>query len=201
MMSCFIYLDDKSNPMATQRFDSAPGIEIITPPGALYVQDATTLPTDSEILDHWRLKNGVLTDVGPNPGAYYYWSVPTQQWVLDIAKAKTIKFKEIKDTRNSKEFGGFVWDGSTFDSDGVSQSRIQGGVQLAILAQQNNQPFSITWTLADNSVRTLDGMQMIQVGTALAQHVQSLHETARILRAQIDAAGTIEQVQSVAWPV
>lgn len=201
MMSCFIYLDDKSNPVATQRFDSAPGVEIITPPGALYVQDASTLPTDSEILDHWRLAAGVLTSVAPNPGPYYYWDVASQQWVLDLTKAKSIKTTELKNTRDSREFGGFVWNGSVFDSDSQSQSRIQGAVQLALLAQQAGQPFSITWTLQDNTTRILTGTDMIQVGVALAQHVQALHETARILRAQVDSAENDQQLAAINWPI
>lgn len=115
--------------------------------------------------------------------------------------AKARKWSELKLERDRREYSGFVWDGSGFDSDTISQSRIQGAIQLAILAQQSNQPFSINWTLADNSTRVLNGAEMIQVGMALAQHVQALHETARILRAQVDAASTIEQLQSVAWPV
>ena len=200
MMSLFIYLDNKSNPVSTQKFDSAPGIEIIIPPNALYIQDASTLPTDFEILDHWRLKNGVLADVGPNPGIAYYWDVNTEKWLLDLPKAKAIKLAEIKDTRDSKEFGGFEWDGSLFDSDVVSQTRIQGAVQLALLAIQNNQPFSIDWTLKDNSVRTLTGEQIIQVGIALAQYITHLHEISRGLKVQVNNATTLQQVESITWP-
>jgi hypothetical protein len=111
------------------------------------------------------------------------------------------KWWEIKIKRDQVEFGGFVWDGSSFDSDSQSQSRIQGAVQLALLAAQANQPFSITWTLQDNSARVLNGQEMIEVGLALAQHVQTTHETARLLRAQIDSSTTVQQLAAIIWPI
>lgn len=117
-----------------------------------------------------------------------------------LAAAKTRRWAFIKAARDQKEYGGFVWDGSTFDSDLQAQTRIQGGVQLANMAAASNQPFGIDWTLADNSVRTLSGADMVAVGLALAQHVQTLHEVGRGLREQIDAATTVEQVNAVQWP-
>lgn len=120
--------------------------------------------------------------------------------VSDLEKEKLKKWFEIKLERNRREFGGFTWGGSIFDSDSTAQSRIQGGVQLATIAQASNQPFTINWTLQDNSVIALNGTQMIQVGMALAQHVQTLHETARVLRAQVDAATTVEQIEAINWP-
>lgn len=118
----------------------------------------------------------------------------------DLEKEKLKKWLEIKLERNRREFGGFVWDGSTFDSDTTSQSRIQGGVQLATIAQANNQPFSINWTLQDNSVRLLNTTEMIQVGMALAQHVQSIHEISRVLRSSIENATTTQELGPIRWP-
>lgn len=118
-----------------------------------------------------------------------------------LEKARIKQWIIIKTVRDRVEFGGFVWDNSIFDSDSQSQSRIQGGVQLAQLAQQANQPFSITWTLQDNSTRVLNGQDMISVGMALAQHVQAVHQTGRSLREQINNATTVEQVESIQWPV
>lgn len=117
---------------------------------------------------------------------------------LSVNKVK--KWWELKTERDRREYAGFVWDNSVFDSDTVSQGRIQGAVQLAIIAQQANQPFSINWTLKDNSARMLNGTEMVQVGMALAQHVQTLHETARILRAQVDSAENDQQLAAINWP-
>lgn len=119
---------------------------------------------------------------------------------MTVEAAKLRKWASIKNTRSQKEYGGFAWDGSSFDSDALAQSRIQGAVILAMQAAAAEQPFSITWTLSDNSTRVLTGAEMIAVGGALAQHVITLHEVAQDLRVQLDAAETIEDVDSVVWP-
>lgn len=117
---------------------------------------------------------------------------------LDVAR--NYKWNELKIERNRREYGGFTWDGSIFDSDPQSQSRIQGGVQLAMIATQSNQPFSIDWTLKDNTVRTLDATSMYGVGMALATHVQNLHQISRTLREQLDNATTLQEVGNINWP-
>lgn len=133
----------------------------------------------------------------PFDGAAY--NLQTQQWTdqRSLDEVKRHRWNGIKQERAQREYVGFAWDGSTFDSDPVSQSRIQGAVQLAGL---DPVAFSIDWTLADNTVRTLSGADMVAVGVTLAQHVNGLHVIARGLRAQIESATTIAEVESVVWP-
>lgn len=119
----------------------------------------------------------------------------------ELETARINQWNTIKTFRDKQEYGGFSWDNSVFDSDPQSQSRIQGGVQLAILAQQANQPFSITWTLQDNTTRILNGDDMIAVGQALAAHVQTAHTIGRVLREEINAATTVQQINAIQWPV
>lgn len=133
----------------------------------------------------------------PFEGAAY--DIQAQQWVdnRSLPTVKLQRWESIKAERSRREYAGFTWDGSVFDSDPVSQSRIQGAVQLAGL---DPVAFSIDWTLADNTVRTLSGADMVAVGVMLAQHVNGLHVIARGLRAQIESATTIAEVESVVWP-
>lgn len=132
----------------------------------------------------------------PSPQHEFDWA--THTWVdpRTLADLKAERWAAIKVARDAAEFGGFTWDGSAFDSDLTSQSRIQGAVQLSNLDPTG---FSLVWTLADNSTRTLNAVQMQQVGVALAQHVDTQHTKARTLRAQIEAATTAEQVAAVEW--
>lgn len=118
----------------------------------------------------------------------------------DLAGAKARRWAMIKQQRNDHEFGLLSWDGCAFDADQRSQARIQGAVQLASLAAAAGEQFTMPWTLADNSVRTLDSADVVALGQALAQQVSGAHEIARGLRLQIDAAETLEQVEAVAWP-
>lgn len=133
----------------------------------------------------------------PAPGA---WDNDTMAriYAMPLDVAKRIKWAEVKAARDAAEFGGFVWDGSTFDSDPASQSRIQGAAQLATLAQMAGDAFAIDWTLADNTVRTLSGADMLAAGMAMGQHVQAAHETARHLREAIDGADDADDLAGLA---
>lgn len=119
--------------------------------------------------------------------------------IQSLDSIKVRKWAIIKQIRNSVEMGSFNWNNLLFNSDYISQSRIQGATQLATLALMNQQPFVIEWTLADNTVQTLDAEQMISVGQAMANHINECHIKARALRQQIEAATTKEEVEAVTW--
>ena len=200
MMSCFVYLDSQSTPTGIQRFETMPSMVITVPSNALYIEDASTLAPDTLVFTNWRIKSGVLTDVGPNPGTSYRWDVSQEVWVPDIEKAKSNKLQELKDTRIQKEAGGFVWDSSTFDSDPISQIRMQSGTSLALMAINSQQTFTIDWTLKDNTTRTLSAAEMIQVNVALANHITTVHDIYKTLKNQVDTATTVQVVDSITWP-
>jgi hypothetical protein len=123
-------------------------------------------------------------------GAKLVWHDPRT-----LADHKAAQWELIKQARSQAEYAGFTWDGSTFDSDTLSQNRITGAVTLAQLSPG----FTINWTLADNSTRTLNQADMIATGVALGVHVQTQFAKAQGLRLQIDAASTPGQVAVVVW--
>ena len=129
------------------------------------------------------------------------WDEATRRWVAmpTLAALRAAKWEAMKAARDAAEWDGFTWDGSTFDSDTVSQGRIQGAVQLALLAAQADQPFAIDWTLADNTVRTLSGSDAVAVGLALAAHVEAAFARGRELRAEIEAAADAEALAAITW--
>lgn len=146
-----------------------------------------------------------VVTVGTRADDRYYW-VSEQLVGAELRVTNTPKslemvgaqvWAQIKAAREAAEFGGFSWDGSVFDSDAMSQSRIQGAVLLASMAPA----FSVDWTLADNTTRTLSAADLAQVGAALGQHVQACHSTARDLRQQVSLASTVEQLLALSWPV
>ena len=109
------------------------------------------------------------------------------------------KWESIKASRDAAEFGKFTALAHVFDGDEQSKSRISDAVLMAVLSQSAGQPFSINWTLADNSVVALSGAQMIAVGTALGQHVAQTFEKGRALRTQIKAAQNHAALNLIAW--
>lgn len=165
-------------------FQGAPGtlkLEVSQPvdPNAFYVLD------------------GALVSMPSRPSVNHKFNYATKQWedprTLDDLKGE--KWRNIKANRDSHEYGGFTWDGSVFDSDAISQQRIAGAVQLA----QMNPAFTTAWTLKDNTTRTLNAQDMFAVGLALGDHIAGVFAHAQVLRVQIDAATTAQEVEAIHW--
>jgi hypothetical protein len=131
-----------------------------------------------------------------NGGVFAHLPTPTQ--TLDEVKAS--KRSEINSIRNALETTGFTYNGKMFDSDQRSADRIQVAALAAQAALMADQPFSIDWTTADNSTVTLDALGVLGMLQAFAVHGATLHETAKALKAQIDAATTNEEVEAISWP-
>lgn len=103
----------------------------------------------------------------------------------------------VKAARAAAELGSFMYDGASYQADKV---RINGAYQLAKEAKASGAAFSDTWTLTDNTTRTLDADQVIALGVALWEHASTLHAISRTLREQINQAETIEAVEAIRWP-
>jgi len=131
------------------------------------------------------------------PSEYHVFNYTTKQWEdpRTLQDLKSAQWATIKQARSNAEYAGFTWDGSTFDSDAISQNRITGAVALA----QMSSTFSIGWVLADNTVRTLNQPDMLAVGAALGNHVAAIFAKGVLLREQIEAATTAEEVAGVVW--
>lgn len=124
---------------------------------------------------------------------------------IPLGEAKLAKWEHVKSKRDAVIDGGVLVDGiGTFDSNLESRVNIAGAVSMAQIALANEQLFSMSWTLADNSVVTLDGSQMIAVGVAVGQHVAAAHENAQGLRLAIEAAEDAEALAAIdttgGWP-
>lgn len=114
---------------------------------------------------------------------------------LEVAKARA--WTAIKAKRAVVEEGSFTYAGGSYQADKV---RINGAVQLAVLAKTSGSAYSETWTLTDNTTRQLDADQVIALGVALGQFVSGVYATGRALRERINQAATIEAVSVLGWP-
>lgn len=99
--------------------------------------------------------------------------------------------------RDAHEQGGFAYMGKVIDSDPLSAQRLIGAAQLAQIAIGAAQPFSIDWTCADDTSLTMDAQQMLGAMAALGQHVTAVHARARQLKAQLEAAQTVAELEQV----
>jgi hypothetical protein len=162
-----------------------------------------TLPTHVEGLfgrEHY-LKEGVPKLLPNKPSEFHRFDLATEAWFdpRTLDDLKEAHWRLMKQQRTAAEYGGFDWDGSRFDSNAASQSKIQGAAQLAQIAMMQGQPFYISWTLSNNTARTLNAAQMVAVGMAMSAHINACFERGRLLRSQIEAATTQSEVEAVAW--
>ena len=132
---------------------------------------------------------------------FHVFNYSTKQWEdpRTLVDLKANKWSDIKRARDAQEFGTFFWDGSEFDCDQVSQARIQGAVLSAVVANSMGVPYSVEWTLADNTKRTLSASEVIAMGIAFGQNTTAVHEKARQLRVLIDQAQSKEELESITW--
>lgn len=129
------------------------------------------------------------------------WNGGTTQWVdpRTLDEAKTQARARVKASRDMAEHATFTCDGHTYDADPVATGRITGATCGAMMAAMNNSPFSKDFTLADNTVVTLTGAQMMAVGAALITQVGAAFDKGRSLQAEIDAATTNAAADAVVW--
>ena len=141
------------------------------------------------------VEGGALVEKPAQPSDEHVFDYATKQWVYDLTHHRADKWAEIKQARDSDEFGTFTWSTHTFQCDEVSQRRIQGAVQLA----QLDSTTTLDWTLADNSVQTFNATELQQIGQALAAHVNACHVKSRTKRGEIDAATTQTELDAITW--
>jgi hypothetical protein len=142
------------------------------------------------VLGTWNLR-------GAAPSKSHIWDTANKLWSdpRSIEDARTQATERMRDAREAALVAGFVWDGSTFDSDEVSQSRLLG----AFVASQRPGFTSKTWRLADNTWRVLGATDCGGVFAALEDHLESKFTLFAGKLAEIEAAESIEDVDAVVW--
>jgi hypothetical protein len=162
---------------------------------------AAQLMADSDLMGlppgNYCKVDGVVSLIPEPANARCIFDYGAGQWTdpRTLADFKAAQWSAVKQAQRLAEDAGFTWDGSTFDSNAISQQRISSAVQLAVL----DPAFSITWTLAGNTARVLSGADMLAVGRALGTHVATQHAKAQALRGQIEAASTGGEVEALGW--
>lgn len=133
---------------------------------------------------------GWWASIPKQPSIYHVFDYDLKQWVdpRSLDQIKDQKWSEIKEERETAEYGGFSFLGHIFDSDITSQSRIITASEIGA---------DVEWTLKDNSIVSLDAEQLRGLRIALAQHVSNCHSRSRIARQLIYDSESIEQIESI----
>jgi hypothetical protein len=114
-----------------------------------------------------------------------------------LPELKASLWAQVRGIRDAVVDGGVNTSKGRLDSDLVSRTNLAGAVTAAMLASQNGQPFTVDWTLADNSVAEMSGPEIITVGLEVVAHVDATHAVARAYREQIDAATTLTELLTI----
>lgn len=148
-------------------------------------------------------------DIQADTGQEYYLNCPPEAThIIDnepvtigptLDAIKAVARAEINSQRDRAESLPFDYLGKQFDADPISIKRLTLAVQAAQSAIIAGQTFTITWTCADNSTIDLDEQQMLGALQAMMLRGVELHEKARALKTQIDAAETAEEVAAIVW--
>ena len=155
-----------------------------------------------DLLLGYRFDGDAVTRKPDRPSDYHEFDDLSFSWVLKqnyLAEAKERARERINVARNAAELEPFAAFGKAFDADDKAIQRILGAAQAAVVAKQLGQPLSIEWTCADNTTLIMDADMLIEIPVILAQTADALHQKARALKAQIDAATTLNEIAAIVW--
>jgi hypothetical protein len=130
------------------------------------------------------------------------WDVPTMRWASSptIAALQANAWTRITASRDAVIDAPLVSPYGTFDSYAEARGNIANAVLLAQTLTSVGQLVAIAYTLADNSVVTLNLAMIVTVGLLLGAKVQTARGTATGLRTLINAATTAQQLDAIIWP-
>lgn len=123
-----------------------------------------------------------------------------------LAERKADMVARLKDRRDIAIDAGCMVSGiGRFDSDDAARANLTGAVTGAIVSQGAAQPFAVGWKLADNTVVSLTGAQIINAGMAVLSRVSACHARAQTLGAQIKGAADFAALAAIdldgGWPI
>jgi len=134
------------------------------------------------------------------PGSAYTWDWPSKTWMMNLTAGQSAAWARIKAARDAAIAAGVTYNGNVYDSDATAQLRVTGAATMAQLAiASGNTAYSITWTLANNSIVTLTAQEVIAMAQAVGTNYQASFSKAQGLRGQITAATTQAQLDAVVW--
>lgn len=150
---------------------------------------------------HYINSSGQLTPYPEKPSQFHVFdfNAGTYSDPRTLQDFKDLKWREIKQARTAYLNSPITTPYGVFDGDPTSQDNIKGAIQLSDKLLAFSQPSDITFTLADNSRVTLTNAELNTVGFVLGAKTNAAHEASSILRTQIDAATTREELDLIVW--
>lgn len=119
-------------------------------------------------------------------------TVMREEEPLEVIKQR--KITELKYQRDKAEVAPIAYNGHSFDYDDKARDRINAAI---IALEPQGEGASIDWTTADNQDVKVTANDLRMVIAAVAVRSNSLHVAYRKAKAQVEVAGTAEEVRAV----
>lgn len=118
----------------------------------------------------------------------------TVEVVIPLEDIKEDKIIELKLARDNEELSPIAFGGYSWDFDEKAQMRINGAI--VALGSTN----TVTWTSADNQeIKGVNAEDLKGVIGSAAIRSDVLHTKYRGLKAQVENAETVEEVNAIVW--
>lgn len=158
--------------------------------GTKFYKDNYDIDEYSAAAEWCNNNNATIEDKGE-----YYEVVEIPPPSLDEVKAQ--KINELKSIRDFKEMEPVLYAEHKFDFDSKSYERITAAIYALDMQGATS---TINWTLADNGSTPVTANDLRGVIAAAAVRSNALHTTYRALKAQVQAAETVADVNDIVWP-
>lgn len=111
---------------------------------------------------------------------------------LEVIKQR--KISELKYQRDTAEVEPIAYQGYSFDYDAKARDRISAAI---IALELQGEGATIEWTTADNADTPVTANDLKMIIAAVAVRSNKLHTAYRTAKAQVEAAGTAEEVEAI----
>lgn len=111
-----------------------------------------------------------------------------------IENIRARKIFELKRQRDAAEVEPVEYGGHLYDYDSKARDRISAAI---IALDVQGEGAKISWTTADNEDAVVTARDLRAIVAAVAVRSNALHVAYRTAKAQVEAAGTVEEVRAV----
>lgn len=128
-------------------------------------------------------------------GGWYLSGYAPQQPLDELKFAKCMEINRAREKARLEEYAEY--NGDKFDIDETSQSNILAQIKVAELLQ--NDKATYVYRSKTNQSHLFNVYQLQELGLIIAQKVSEIYMRSWDLKAKIDAAETIEEVNAIEW--
>lgn len=111
-----------------------------------------------------------------------------------LDSVKEHKILTLKIQRDNLEVEPIAYNGHSYDYDSKARDRISAAI---IALELQGEGATIEWTTADNTNVKVTANDLRMVIAAVAVRSNALHTAYRAAKAQVEAAGTVEEVRAI----